>query len=399
MGLRGDAAIVGVADYENERKYTGPRAFQIEQFADLTRLALEDAGLKKSDLDGICCTSVRETSMFAPATLAEYLGLHVNFAESVDLGGASPVGMIWRAAAAIELGICQAVVCGAPARPIPSNPTPHTKDSGRFFGSTSPNWGSPQAEFDIPYGNVAQNAGYALIAQRYASEYGYDERALAKIAADQRTNAQGNPKATFFGQPITIDDVIASPVIADPLHILEIVMPCAGGSAVIVANKALAAKSKNRPVYVTGFGERLTTKSTTYQEDMTQTPVGPASQSAFAMSGKKPSEVDVVEPYDCYTITVLLTLEDSGFCGKGEGMQFVNEHDLTYKGDFPVNTHGGQLGAGQAGLAGGMSQVIEGARQIMDKAEARQLSTCDTALVTGTGGIMSEQSAIILEGA
>ena len=175
-------------------------------------------------------------------------------------------------------------------------------------------------------------------------------------------------------------------------------MPVAGGSAVIVANKELAGRSKNRPVYVTGFGERLTTKSTTYQEDMTRTPVGPASDSAYAMSGKKPSDVDVVQPYDCYTITVLLTLEDSGFCGKGEGMQFVNEHDLTYKGDFPVNTHGGQLGAGQAGLAGGMSQVIEGARQVMGKADERQLPKCDTALITGTGGIMSEQSSLILEG-
>ncbi len=398
MGLNGNAAIVGVADYQNERKYQGPRAFFLEQFADLTRLALEDAGLRKEDIDGICCNAIRETNMFAPATLAEYLGLHVNFAECVDLGGASPVGMVWRAAAAIELGICQAVVCAAPARPMPANPNPPAKDDSRFYGSTSANWGSPQAEFDVPYGNVAQNAGYALIANRYAATYGYDERALAKIAADQRTNAQGNPKAAFYGQPITVDDVLASPVIADPLHILEIVMPCAGGSAVIVANKELAARSRNRPVYITGFGERLTTKSTTYQEDMTATPVGPASQSAFTMAGKKPADVDVVEPYDCYTITVLLTLEDSGFCGKGEGLTFVQEHDLTYQGDFPVNTHGGQLGAGQAGLAGGMSQVIEGARQVMGKADARQLSRCDTALVTGTGGIMSEQSAIILEG-
>jgi acetyl-CoA acetyltransferase len=238
-----------------------------------------------------------------------------------------------------------------------------------------------------------------MIAQRYSAMHGSDERALAKISADQRTNAQANPKAVFFGQPITIDDVLASPVIADLIHILEIVMPCAGGGAVIVANKELVARSKNRPVYITGFGERLASKSMTYQEDMTHTPVGPAAKSAFAMSGRKPADVDVVEPYDCYSITVLLTLEDSGFCGKGEGMTFVNEHDLTYKGDFPVNTHGGQLGAGHAGLAGGMSQVIEGARQIMGKADERQISSCDTALVTGTGGIMSEQSAIVLEGA
>lgn len=399
MGLKGEAAIVGVADYKNERKYTGRRIFLPEQFADLTRQALDDAGLSKSDLDGICCTSIRETDMFAPATLAEYMGLQVNFAETLDLGGASPVGMVWRAAAAVELGICQAVICAAPARPIPSSPNPPQRSGSRFYGATSANWGSPQAEFDIPYGSVAQNSGYAMIAQRYAAMYGYDERALAKIAADQRINAQANPKAVFFGQPITIDDVLASPVIADPIHILEIVMPCAGGGAVIVANKELVARSKNRPVYITGFGERLASKSMTYQEDMTQTPVGPASKSAFAMAGCKPTDVDVVEPYDCYSITVLLTLEDSGFCGKGEGMAFVNEHDLTYKGDFPVNTHGGQLGAGQAGMAGGMSQVIEGARQVMGRADERQLKICDTALITGTGGIMSEQSAIVLEGA
>lgn len=399
MGLRGDAAIVGVAQYENERKFSGPRRFFTEQYAELTRMAIEDAGLRKEDIDGLCCTAIRETNMFAPATLAEYLGLHVNFAEIVDLGGATPVGMIWRAAAAIELGICQAVICATPARPIPSNPNPPPVDHDRVFGSTSNNWGSPQAEFDVPYGNVAQNAGYALIANRYASLYGYDSRTMAKIAAEQRTNALANPLAVFRDTPITIDDVLESKMIADPLHILEIVMPCAGGSAVLLASKELAAKSRNRPVHVTGFGEHLTTKSTTYQPDMVHSPVGPAARSAFAMAGKTPSDINMVQPYDCYTITVMLTLEDAGFCAKGEGAAFVNQHDLTYRGDFPCNTGGGQLGAGQAGLAGGMTQVVEGAVQVMGRAGDRQVSRHDNALVTGTGGIMSEQSAIILEGA
>lgn len=399
MGLTGTAAIVGAADYKNERKYSGTRKFFLEQWAELTHDALQQAGLQKSDIDGLCCNSIPESPSFAPSTIAEYLGLHVNFAETVDLGGASPVGMIWRAAAAIEMGLCRAVVCGAPALPMPHNPNPKPFDHTRSFGSTSANWGAPQAEFDVPYGNVAQNAGYALIAQRYAATYGYDERALAKIAADQRTNAQGNDKAVFYGQPINIDDVLQSRMIADPLHILEIVMPCSGGSVVILANKELATRCQNRPVHVTGCGERLTTRSTTYAEDMTVTPVGPAAASAFAMSGKKPSDVDVLEAYDCYTITVMLTIEDSGFCNKGEGCAFINDNDLTFKGSFPVNTHGGQLGAGQAGLAGGMSQPIEAVRQIMGIADGRQVPNCNTALVTGTGGIMSEQSAVILEGA
>ena len=400
MGLQGHAAVVGVADFKNERKYTGQRKFHLEQWAELTRMAIQDAGLSKQDIDGLCCASIPESSMFAPATIAEYLGLNVNFAEMVDLGGASSVSMIWRAAAAIEMGICEAVVCAAPGLPIPSNPNRKPRDPTRLFGSTSALWGSPQTEFDVPYGNVAQNAGYALIAQRYAASYGYDERALAKIAVDQRTNAQGNPNAVFYGEPISIDDVLQSKMIATPLHILEIVMPCAGGNAVVVVSDRLARKCKHRPVYVTGCGEHLTTRSVTYAEDMTVTPVGPAAASAFAMSGKAPKDVDVLEAYDCYTITVLLTIEDSGFCNKGEGTTFVNENDLTCKGSFPVNTHGGQLGAGQAaGMAGGMSQPVEGVRQIMARADGRQVANCNTALITGTGGIMSEQSAIILEGA
>ena len=400
MGLKGRAAVTGIAEYKNVRKYTGKRKFFLEQWAELTQLALADAGLSKHDVDGLCCAAIPESAMFAPATIAEYLGLQVNFAETVDLGGASSVSMIWRAAAAIEMGICEAVVCAAPGLPIPSNPNPPVKDPARVYGSTSAKWGSPQAEYDVPYGNVAQNAGYALIAQRYAATYGYDERALAKIAVDQRTNAQGNPNAVFYGEPITIDDVLQSKMIADPLHILEIVMPCAGGSAVVVVSERLAKKCKHRPVYVTGFGERLTTRSVTYAKDMTISPVGPAAASAFAMSGKKPKDVDVLEAYDCYTITVLLTIEDSGFCNKGEGTTFVNENDLTFSGSFPVNTHGGQLGAGQAaGMAGGMSQPVEGVRQIMGRADGRQVANCNAALITGTGGIMSEQSAIILEGA
>ena len=114
------------------------------------------------------------------------------------------------------------------------------------------------------------------------------------------------------------------------------------------------------------------------------------------MAGITPSDVDVAEIYDCYTITVLLSIEDSGFCEKGEGMAFVRDHDLTFAGDFPVNTHGGQLGFGQAGVAGGLSQVLEGVRQVRGEAGGHQVPGCEIAYVSGTGGIMSEQSALVL---
>jgi len=166
MGLRGDAAIVGFAEYKHERNYVGPRKFTLEQWADLTAAALSDAGLTAADMNGIACSDIRESGMFTPATIVEYLGRPVNFAERIDLGGASAVGMVWRAAAAIELGICDVVVCALPSRPIPSNPKPRPIDPRRYFGASSVEWGSPQAEFDVPYGNLAQNCGYAMIAQR-----------------------------------------------------------------------------------------------------------------------------------------------------------------------------------------------------------------------------------------
>ncbi len=176
-------------------------------------------------------------------------------------------------------------------------------------------------------------------------------------------------------------------------------MPCAGGAALVVAGPEAARRSRHRPARVVGFGEHLTIKTPTYAEDMVKTPVGPASRQAFAMAGIRPADVDVAEIYDCYTITVLLTIEDAGFCAKGEGMTFVREHDLTCRGDFPLNTHGGQLGAGQAGLAGGMTQVIEAVRQLQGRAAERQVPGVDRAYVSGTGGVMSEQAALILEGA
>jgi acetyl-CoA C-acetyltransferase len=393
MGLQGHAAIAGFAELTPERRPTGTPRFTIEQWADLAKRALDDAGIDARRVDGIVTAGIAESRMFAPATVAEYLGIPVNFAEFVDLGGATATGMIWRAAAAIELGVADVVVCATPSSPLPEPP-----EYG-WYGASSNAYGSPQAEFEIPYGNLAQNAPYAMIAQRYAAEFGYDPRALAKIAVDQRTNACAYPEAVFHGKPITIDDVLASPVIADPLHLLEVVMPVAGGAAVVVTSTDTArTHGRNRPVRIIGFGEHLAFKTPTYAEDLVRTPIGPAATTAFAMAGINRSDVDIASIYDCYTITVLMTLEDAGFCEKGKGAAFVNDHDLTYRGDFPLNTHGGQLSFGQAGLAGGMSHVCDGARQVMGRAP-NQVADCNRAFVSGNGGIMSEQVALILEGA
>jgi len=398
MGLKGSAVIAGFAERPAERPFTGTPRLSLEQWASLAADALADAGIAWSEVDGIACANdVQESALFVPATVAEYCGWHVNFGEHLDLGGANSVGMVWRAAAAVELGICNVVVCAITSQPRPIEPGSPTDDRLRYvFGASSPSWGSPQAEFDIPFGNVGQNCGYALYAQRYHDTYGWDERARAKIAADQRISAQANPSAIFHGRPATVDDILGSRMVSDPLRMLEIVMPVSGGGAVVVTSAERA--TKHRAVAVTGFGEHLTHKTPTHAPDLLRTPVGPAARQAFAMSGRRPADVDMVQIYDCYTITALLSLEDSGFCEKGEGMAFVNDHDLSFRGDFPCNTHGGQLGFGQAGAAGGMTQVVEAVRQIQGRAGERQLGRHDVAYVTGTGGVMSEQSALVLEG-
>lgn len=400
MGLRGAAAIVGFHELPCLRTPTGTPEFTIEQWARLAAAAAADAGLGVDQVDGLVTTGVFESEMFVPSTVAEYLGLHVNFAEYVDLGGASAAAMVWRAAAAIELGICRAVLCAIPANFLTPMHTERPLDMGDavFFGASSFRYGSPQAEFEIPYGYLGQNGPYAQVAQMYGGAYGYDERAMAKIVVDQRTNANHTPGAVFRDKAITIEDVLDSPIIASPLHMLEIVMPCMGGSAVLVTDEALARKSRNRPVWVKGFGERVPYKSPVYAENPLDTPMQTIAPKAFAMAGLTPADMDMVSIYDCYTITALLTLEDAGFCEKGKGMQFVTDHDLTFRGDFPMNTAGGQLGYGQPGNAGGMHHVCDATRQLMGRAGATQVAECNRAFVSGNGGVLSEQEALILVG-
>jgi acetyl-CoA acetyltransferase len=221
MGLRGDAAIVGYVELPPERlNKAAPAPFILEQWADLAAAALEDAGLSGQSVNGIVTSHLAESEIFVPSTIAEYLGVPANFAELVDLGGASAAAMVWRAAAAIELGLCDVVVCALPARyitPMSEKKPPRLSDAV-FFGSSSNQFGSPQAEFEIPYGNLGQNGPYGQVATRYGAVYGYDERAMAKIVVDQRFNANHTEGAIWKDKPLTVEDVLASPVIADPLH-------------------------------------------------------------------------------------------------------------------------------------------------------------------------------------
>lgn len=397
MGKR-SAALVGYTEWAPQREWPNPM-FGMEACAMLAAEALADAGLEKDAVDGLVIGGLQDSPAFAPLALSEYLGIASHFNEVVDIGGASSAAMVWRAAAAIEVGVCETVLVLVPSTPPPVEGGGAGKKMmlPPYLGGDA--WGSPQGQFDIPYGLVAATPSFAMVANRYMDQYGVSPETLAKIAVMERDNALKNPKAVFRNKPITVDDVLASPMINDPIHLLEMVMPCWGGGAVVLTSAEKAKRLSHRPVFVSGYGEFVSHKTVSYMPDLTETPAKPASDQAFAMAGAERSAIDVASFYDCFTITVLLTIEDSGFAAKGEGGRFVEEHDLRFSGDWPLNTHGGQLGMGQGGAAGGLSHVIDSLTQLQGRAGGVQLPKADMAYVSGVGGLMASHVGLVLEGA
>ena len=392
------AAIVGFTEWKPARKWKRPM-FALEAMAQLTSEVLADAQLEKGRVDGIVIADVPESPMFAPSAVAEYLNIESNFNETVDLGGASPAGMVWRAAAAIEAGVCECVLVLCPGVPAPPDPAgvKDIQNGLAYMGGDA--WGSPQAQFEIPAGLAAAVPSYAMAAQRYNATYGLEETVLAGIAVSQRDNAQKNPDAIFYGKPITVDDVMGSPMLADPIKKLEAVMICFGGAGLLVTKRALAEQCPHRPIFIAGYGEHLTHKSITNMPDFLVTPISNAADRAFRMAGADRKSIDLACFYDSFTITVLLAIENAGFCKPGQANAFLQERDIRINGDFPINTHGGMLSFGQTMMAGGMSHFTEAVRQLQGRAYGRQLTKCDKAFCSGSGGMLSEQIAVILEGA
>ncbi len=373
--------------------------FGMEAASRLAAEVLADAQIEKDEVDGLVFGGTLESPLFAPLAMAEYLGMPVRFGEVVDLGGATSAGMVLRAAMAIEVGLAETVLVLAPSVPPPPEAGGGAAKMELPFYLMGDAWGSPQSQYDIPYGLVAATPAFAMVASRYMAEYGVAPETLAKIVVDQRANALKNPKAVFREKPIGVEDVLASPMIADPIHLLEMVMPCWGGAALLLTTPERARRTPHRPVYVSGYGEYVSHKTVTYMPRLTDTPARPAADQAFAMAGAERGAIDVASFYDCFSITVLLTIEDAGFAKKGEGGRFVEEHDLRYGGDWPLNTHGGQLGMGQGGAAGGMSQIVDSMTQLQGRAGDVQLPRADLAYVTGVGGLMASHVGLVLEGA
>ncbi|TPI32640.1 thiolase family protein [Mesorhizobium sp. B3-1-6] len=379
--IQSKGAIVGIGELKPQRLTRGVTT--LEMIAEVSRLAVLDAGLEPGAIDGLLVgPQVGETPQHVPATIAEYLGLAPNMANVVDLGGASGAGMVWRAAAAIEAGMCETVLC------VLAN-------NREEAAPRSPNR-NPIREFDVPFGASGANISYALLMQAHMAEYGSTARDFAMIAAAARANAQLNPDAIFFGKPADVEAVLASPMIASPLHLLEIVMPVAGGEAVVVTSAKRARSLRKLPVHLFGAGEKVTHRAVSQAPSLTSGPLKGAMARAFAQSGTHADEMHLLSLYDCYTNMVATTIEDAGLCGPGQFGAWLGDHDLSHKGDKPLNTHGGQLGFGQPGLAGGMTHVVEAVRQLRGEAGERQIGEAGLALVTGNGATMSEATALVL---
>lgn len=378
------AAIVGVGEVPPQRSTEGRTTMSF--LADAARRAVADAGIGKDRIDGLLVgPQVGETPQHVPATVAEYLGLQPRMANVVDLGGASGPGMVWRAAAAIAAGMAETVLCvlGNHREPVPPR---------------SPNR-NPIREFDVPFGASGANTAYALLKTRHMAEFGTSDRDFAELAALARSNAQANPTAIWHGRPADVDGILASPWVAEPLHLAEIVMPVAGGDAVIVTSESVAAglELPHAPVLLTGAGEMVTHRAMSQAPSLTTGPLRPSIKQALAQAGLGIDGVGLLSLYDCYTVMLAITLEDAGLCAPGRFADWMRDHDLTPGGDLPLNPNGGQLGIGQADLAGGLSHVVEAVHQLRGTADGRQARAARSALVTGNGATMSEAVALVLE--
>ena len=319
-GLRGEAAIVGIAELPAEKRQSGPPSFTLDQYARLAKMVIEDAGVDPAVVNGLSTHGIAESDMFAPATLSEYLGLPLDFGDRVDLGGATAAGMVWRAAAAVELGLCDAVLAvDARARPRfrgrSRGPDGHSAGTGRRATTTARRRPSSRSRTATSGRTVRTRRSRSAMPPNSATT----QPRWRGSRCSSATNACAHPGAVFHGKPITVDDVLDSPVIADPIHMLETVMRVQGGAGVLIANADVARRARHRPVWIKGFGEHIRFKTPTYADDLIRTPIARAAERAFAMAGLQRSDIDMASIYDCYTITVLMTLGGRGILRQGRG--------------------------------------------------------------------------------
>jgi acetyl-CoA acetyltransferase len=372
MALR-DTAIVGFAETKIVEK--ADRDIW-ELGGEILDTLLTATGFEQQEIDGLVLSAsmTGAGNPFWSQTTADQLGLELDFCQTVDIGGSSPLGALARASAAIDAGLCTTAL-------LLFADTQSAEPNARMR--------SFNAEWTNAYGLLGPPGAFGLLSKRYEHLYGLDYRMLAKLAVAQRGHAVLNPNAVEkLRQPITIDDYMTSRMIAEPIRLLDSVMVCDGASGLLVTSRARA-KQKHVAKFVTpiGYGERTNFRIGESVVDVTQSGHLAAGKKAFAGAGLAPKDICSFHPYDDFIIAMMLQMEMLGFCKPGQGCAFIAEHDFTHTGDLPLNTGGGQISAGQPGLAGGGVNLVEAVRQLTGAGGARQIKRIDNAMVTGIGGI------------
>lgn len=379
MSLRGKAAIVGCGETPVDRlgrRPGEPRKSTAEYLAWAARLALEDAGLTKKDFDGQGLAAIytaNHSQPFWPEEAAGILGITPGVLLGGGNGGASAVSLLGQAAAIVNSGLADLVLCVAAAAP---------------FGEPGRSRAEPAdtRDFEMPFGVMGPNCKISLVMSRYMHESGMTPDHFGKIAVTARYHATLNPNA-YLRKPLTLEEYKSSRLVSDPIRLYDCVMPANGGKAYIIASPERAKRLRKPPVYLLGWGERHNPSAgPRFRANPLITGITDAGRAAFEMAGVSHKEIDFVGLYDDYVPVIMLQIEDLGFCAKND-REFFARTDFDFKGELPIQTGGGMINCGQPSTAGGMLHVIEAVRQLRGECGARQVSDARIGLVTGLGAV------------
>jgi len=386
MTIRGKACIAGAYEHPTRK---APDKTVAQLHAECAQGALADAGLSLRDVDGYFCAG--DAPGLGALSMADYIGLQCRHVDSTDTGGSSYLLHVSHAAQAITAGKCNVALITLAGRPR----------SESSSGTQPRNWGQnvPDEPFELPYGVVTVN-NYALVAARHMHDWGTTAEQLAWIKVAASHHAQHNPHA-MLRDVVTVADVLASPMISDPLHRMDCCVVSDGGGALIVTRPEIAKSLKRPIVSVRGAGEALKGPRGG-RVDLSYSAAAWSGKTAFEEAGLTPADIQYASIYDSFTITVLMQLEDLGFCAKGAGGRFVADGNLiSGVGKLPFNTDGGGLCNNHPSNRGGMTKVIEAVRQLRGEAHpAVQVKNCSIALAQGMGGQLGSRhgsATLILE--
>ena len=374
--LRGNIAIVGTA--ESDLGVVAPEMTPFDLMAQATMRALDDCGLKLSDVDALFAAT-SQSRMVAMA-MCEYLGIQPKYFDSTQIGGSSFMAHVSHARAAVAAGLCEVVLVtyGSTQRSV----------SRAAASQREPN------PYEDPYKPMMPPSAYALAASRHMHQYGTTREQLAEIAVAARNWAKMNPVA-YRQEDLTVEDVLSAPMISYPFTVRDCCLVTDGGGAIVITTPERAKDLKQKPVYVLGTGEHISHNMITCMPDLTVSGAAYSGPIAFKEAGVTAQDIDVLALYDAFTINTLLFLEDLGYCAKGEGGAFVEGGRIGPGGALPVNTSGGGLSYCHPGMYG-LLVLIEAARQVQGVCGDRQIDDVNLTLAHGNGGVLSSQCTVIL---